>query len=207
NPAWLEDIAEAQHLVSGRAEMPPNWQWVGRTPYLFPLANMVLWGMGAPLGCAGLLALVWAVYRLVRGHPGASANLILAAWVIAYFILLGGQWVMTMRYYLPLYAPLAVLAAWGMVELLRKSRGRVIARSLSALVLIVVVGGTGLWAAMFTNIYRNPFTGVQASMWIWENVPGDFAMEIEGAGENTPLVNIALFNTPGAADLDLLAQA
>ena len=58
NFRWLQDVGEAQHLVSGDAESPPNWQWVGRTPYLFPFSNMVLWGMGIGLGlavCKGII--------------------------------------------------------------------------------------------------------------------------------------------------------
>ena len=57
NPTWLDNIGQAQYLVSGAAESPPNWQWVNRTGYVFPFTNMVLWGMGSrsdsPPGPAG----------------------------------------------------------------------------------------------------------------------------------------------------------
>ena len=207
NPEWLADIGEAQHLVSGAAEMPPNWQWVGRTSYVFPISNMILWGMGVAFGLAGLLSLAWALVRVVRGRPGATRNLLLVAWVVAYMLLFGRSWVMTMRYYLPLYPALAVLAAWGLVELVRQSRGHALGSALAWSALIAVVGFTGLWAVMFTNIYRHLSTPVQAGEWVWENAPGDFAMQIDGAPDGTPLVNIALTNGYGADDMNLVAQA
>ncbi len=207
NPEWIADIGEAQHLVSGAAEMPPNWQWVGRPSYIFPFMNMLLWGMGIAFGLAGWLSVGWSLVRIVRGRPGAAKNLLLVAWVVAFFLLFGRSWVMSMRYYLPLYPVLAVLAAWGLVELVKLSRGHVFRRVLAWLTLIVVVGFTGLWAVMFTNIYRHLSTPVQAGIWVWENAPGDFAMQVDGAPEGTPLVNIALTNGFGAADMDLVQQA
>ena len=72
--------------------------------------------------------------------------------------------------------------------------------------MVLVVGFTFLWAAMFTNIYRHQLTRVQASHWFWEQAPGDFAMRVEGARPDTPLINIAVSNGPGQG-YDLLVKA
>ncbi len=52
-----------------------------------------------------------------------------------------------------------------------------------------------LWGLMFGNIYRHQTTLVQATRYIQERVPADFAMEIEGADETVPLINVAIHNT------------
>ena len=208
NPRWLADIAQAQHLVSGAAEMPPNWQWVARTPYLFPLSNMSLWGMGIALAVAGWAGWLWSGWRALRGRPGAVRNLLLVMWVLVYFGWLGRNWVSSMRYFLPLYPVLALLAAWLLVELVRRARGFPARRALAWALLVGVVGFTYLWALMFTNVYRHQLTRVQASHWIWENVCGDFCMEIEGAPPGAPLVNIGVANGFGnGSDHPLVSQA
>lgn len=199
NPRWLEDMGQAQYLVSGNAESPPNWQWVGRTPYLFPLANMVLWGMGIGLGLTGWLA--WGVsgWRLIRGRAGALQNLLPFVWVLVYFAWLGNLWVMTMRYYLPMYPMLALLAAWALVELVKRARERAAWRRAVAWGLLVgVTGFTLLWVLMFTNIYRSMFAPAQSSNWVWENLSADFSMQVDGT--DAPLMNIAVYNQPAFDD-------
>src|SRR5690606_37139397 len=52
NPSWMSQMLSVQMQVSGQVDFPPNHQWALRTPYLFPLRNMIQWGMGAPLGSA-----------------------------------------------------------------------------------------------------------------------------------------------------------
>lgn len=198
NDRWLQDIKEAQFLVSGNADSPPNFQWVNRIDYLFPWQNMVLWGMGIALGLTGWLAWVWSGWRAVFGKPGGTRNLLLFGWILVYFGWLGGGWVASMRYFLPLYAPFAVLAAWMIWELIQRTDRptirawrRFAAVGFGAFVLIF----TFLWALMFTNIYHHQATFVQASEWVWENVPGDFAMRIDGTDSDVPLLNIAFSNT------------
>ncbi len=205
NPGWLEDIQQAQYLVGGEAESPPNWQWVNRAGYVFPLTNMVLWGMGVALGVSAWLGWVWAGAQLVRGRVGALRNLLPFAWILVYFAWIGNLWVMSMRYYLPLYPALALLGAWALFELWQRARTvehsmAVPLRWSAAGLLVLVLSFTHIWALMFTNIYRNQLTRVQASHWVWENVPGDFAMTVDGAPADTPIVNIAMFNRLGTED-------
>jgi YYY domain-containing protein len=207
NPRWLQDIATAQSLVSGAIDSPPNFQWVARTPYLFPWWNMVMWGMGLPLGLAAWGSFIWAIYRLVTGKQGATLNILLIAWVTVYFGYMGRNWVTTMRYFIPIYPALVTLAAWGIVQCLQSAREQAAAlgkrrftprKALAWGLIILVTGFTFLWAAMFTNIYRNQLTRVQASNWVWENVPSDFAMSIEtpdGQGDALVSMNNGMFQT------------
>jgi YYY domain-containing protein len=196
NPRWLQDVSQAQYLVSGNAESPPNWQWAGRTRYLFPFSNMVLWGMGLGLGLAGWAAWAWSGWRLLRGKAGALRNIIPFAWIAVYFGWLGNLWVMTMRYYLPMYPLFALLAAWGLLELARRANrsGAGWRRLLAGAALVGVTGFTILWGLMYSNIYRHLLTNVQASHWINENLPGDFSMRLDGT--DAPLINISFYNRP-----------
>ncbi|MBI5670424.1 MAG: hypothetical protein HZC41_20720 [Chloroflexi bacterium] len=206
NPRWLQDLGEAQHLVSGNAESPPNWQWVGRTRYLFAFNNMVLWGMGIALGLTGWAAWLWSGWRLVRGQARALANLLPFIWILVYFGWLGNQWVMSMRYYLPLYPVFALLAGWALVELARRAdRSGIGWRIFAARALaVVVVGFTALWAVMFTNIYRHLFSPAAASHWIMENVSADFSLPIEGSDT---IINIPVVNQFNGDDMALEFQA
>jgi YYY domain-containing protein len=196
NPRWLQDVSQAQYLVSGNAESPPNWQWAGRTRYLFPFSNMVLWGMGVGLGLAGWAAWAWSGWRLLRGKAGALRNIIPVAWLAVYFGWLGNLWVMTMRYYLPMYPLFALLAAWGLLELARRANRNGVAwrRLLASVALVGVTGFTVLWGVMYSNVYRHMLTNVQASHWINENLPGDFSMKLEGT--DASLINISFYNRP-----------
>ncbi|MBE2267638.1 MAG: glycosyltransferase family 39 protein [Anaerolinea sp.] len=201
---WLDNMGTASALNNGSIDSPPNFQWVARAPYLFPLNNMILWGMGVPLGIAVWIAWAVAGYRIVRGKAGALANILLFVWILIYFGWMGRNWVTTMRYFIPLYPSLVVLASWGLLALWRSAKGR--RRALVGVVIGATAAFTLLWAAMFTNIYRNMLTRVQASYWVWENVPGDFAMRIETAdGTPAPLLNISINNAQyGTGNDDLL---
>jgi YYY domain-containing protein len=198
---FLTSLEVSRGNVSGTAESPPNWQWVNRTPYLFAWQNMVLWGMGVALGLTGWIAWGWSLWKLLRGREGGLRNITLITWVGGYFAFTGGLWVMVVRYYLPLYPALALLAAWLLVHLVQRARALDVAwRKVAAWSLLVgVTGFTFLWALMFTNIYRNQATFVQGSYWVLENVPGDFYTRLDGAPEDAPLITADFGN--GAAPL------
>ena len=240
---WLADAQQSSNNVSGVVDIPPNWQWVNRASYLMPLKDMLLWGMGITAGAMAWVGFAWSGVRLARAREFATRNLLIFVWVLVYFAWIGGLWVMTMRYYLPLYSGLAVLAGWALYETIRQQKDqmeRVMLAAFGAVLAIipayalyngialdttlavagvagvalfviallplprhslilvgVVVGFTVLWGVMFTNIYRNQVTRIQAARWVWENVSGDLSAQIVGAPDNTPLVNIDFRNQSG----------
>ncbi|MDW8213421.1 MAG: DUF2298 domain-containing protein [Roseiflexaceae bacterium] len=187
-PRFLDNISSVGRLISGEADFPPSQQWAQRTPFLFSLQNMVLWGMGLPLGIAAWAAWGVAGWRILR--RGDVRLLVPWAWIAFYFAWQGGQFVMTMRYYVLLYGLLIVLAAWGLLALWDRaqraagSRWRQIAWRAP---LIVAVAGTALWAFAFTRIYTEPHSRIQASRWIYQNIPPGAVITFERWDDPLPL--------------------
>ncbi len=200
NPRWIADIAEAGAQQTGLADMPWGRQWTERTPWLFPLENMVLWGMGAPLGIAAWLGVAWVIIRGLRatrkrtwqlgssiasgggvplvetsGQPTASRRrslvLLPLVWVLLVFVWQGTQFVKSVRYFLPIYPFLAMFAALLVVSALDWARGRRrVAKALAGGAAAFVLLGALFWALAFIQIYREPVTRVQASRWIYDHV-------------------------------------
>ncbi|MBN1964741.1 MAG: glycosyltransferase family 39 protein, partial [Anaerolineae bacterium] len=172
NADWLSQMGEVQGQVSGHADFPPNHQWASRLPYVFPWWNMVMWGMGLPLGLMAWASWAWAGWQVLRARPNWARHLLPVVWILIYFGWQGRQWVMTMRYYMPLYPFLALLAAWGLATLLRRAwrawQARQTTRGalrmvFAAMLVVIIVGFTFVWAFAFTRIYTRQLTRVQAS--------------------------------------------
>ncbi len=199
NERWLLDLQQSINLASGYSDFPPNWQWTGRLSYVYPLKDILLWGLGLSACVPAWFGVLRGAYRWLRGHLGSAKYLLLLAWIFGYFGLIGGSWVMTMRYYLPLYGALTVFGAcavWDAHSWLLRRKWRVwrgYRFAPSALVGGLVVLSL-LWAVMFHNIYRQPLTRIQGSFWIQANIPADIAIRIADAPPETPLINITLNN-------------
>ncbi len=183
NPKWLANMAEIRQQQGGNTDAPYAFQWADRAPIFFTLQNMLLWGLGLPLGIMAWIGWGWAAYELVRKRD--LRHLITVVWTGAFFVWQSIGFTKAMRYQLPIYPLLGLFAAWALFEAwdrvqafpgVRKRLGRTFVLALG----IVVVGGTALWAFAFTHIYRVPFTRAAASRWIYSTIPGAVNLVIEG---------------------------
>ncbi len=115
-------------MISGAADYPPGHQWASRTPFVFPFVNMVYWGLGLPLGMTawvGWAVATWQVLRaltLSKGVAQARPHILPVAWIGGMFLWQGLQYVQSMRYLLPIYPLLAMMAAWFLWWLVEKAR-------------------------------------------------------------------------------------
>ncbi|MGE0462582.1 MAG: DUF2298 domain-containing protein, partial [Vicinamibacterales bacterium] len=188
---WLENLATTRDLVNGSIDTPPGIQWANRTPYWFVWKNLVLWGLGPPLGLTA-----WAAWSLAAWQTAAHrtrCHLIPVVWVGVLFLHQGGQFAMAGRYLLPVYPMLALLAAWLLVTAWDRASTRdSIAstqwrRAMAAGFAALVVLSTALWAVAFTAIYRRPNSRVVASEWIYRHVPTGATLATEHWDDALPL--------------------
>lgn len=185
NQDWVDSMQVAQMESSGIGGGPPGEQWAARPAILFPLMNMVVWGMGLPLGLTAWLGFGLAAWQALRKGLGWRAHLIPLVWVGGYFLFMGTRWVKSIRYFLPIYPFLALLAAfllWTVWQAAVKcGPSRLSLRRLAAGGLFVVtLGGTLIWADAFVSaVYRQPHTRLQATEWIFQNIPAPVHLELQ----------------------------
>ncbi|MBN2387001.1 MAG: hypothetical protein JXB85_08270 [Anaerolineales bacterium] len=206
NPAWFASLSEQRAQVG--ADLPWNLQWVRRSP-LYSFENLTVWGLGLPLGILAWAGFVWMGWRMLRQREW-NQHILLWGWTAFYFTWQSLQFNPTMRYQLPVYPLLAMMAAWAVFQLWVGGR-----RSLSPekrarqsgtrtsfpgfwSFLSVFVGGavlvaTAIWAAAFTGIYTRTEPRVAASEWIYANAPGPINLQIESIDGTTYQQPLPLF--------------
>jgi YYY domain-containing protein len=192
NPDWVDSMRVAQAESSGVGGGPPGEQWTNRPALVFPFVNIVLWGMGLPLGLKAWAGFLWAVWRAAKTKDEWKAHLLPLVWVGGLFLFMGTRWVKSIRYFLPIYPFLALFAAWAIYELWRKAEGGRMkdennrassfilhpSSLLAGVLFAIVTLGTLAWAWGFTSIYRTDNTRIQASRWIYQNIPAPFNLQI-----------------------------
>jgi len=132
---WQGNMQFISQLIAGDADQPPAHQWAQRTPFIFPWVNMVVWGMGLPMGLAAWAGWALALWQIVRGltltsrHPVTQSSpawrnhLLPVIWIGGMFLYHSSQFSYSMRYYLPIYPFLAMMGAWVLWRLVEKAEG------------------------------------------------------------------------------------
>lgn len=195
NQEWMDSMAVASAESSGQGGGPPGEQWTNRPALIFPWINMVLWGMGLPLGLTAWAAFAWATWRSMRPGDDWKAHALPLVWAGGYFLFMGTRWVKSVRYFLPIYPFLILLAAWaifevwGLMQRKKESDGRTgllpLLRSIPSSFFLLVTLGTLAWAWGFTNVYRSGNTRVNATEWIFQNIPAPLNLKILQADGTT----------------------
>ncbi|HEY4723652.1 MAG TPA: DUF2298 domain-containing protein, partial [Anaerolineae bacterium] len=187
---FKDNMNTISQQMTGDVSSNPDVQWTARTPIVFPWVNMVVWGLGVPLGLAAWAGWAFAAFEILKGRRWLT-HLLPWVWVAGYFAWQGSQWVKSMRYLLPIYPFLILFAAVGLVALWDRFRPRTIdgrrrsmVRGLSSLALIgLVIVGTYVWAYAFTRIYTQATTRVAASRWIYDNIPTAATLTVQQDGQ------------------------
>ena len=169
SPEWFGRLQQIRAEQSGEVDLPSGRQWANRAPISFAWLNIVVWGMGVPLGLAGWIGWGIAGLELFAGRRRGRRHLVLWGWFTVLFFYQSTRWVKSMRYFLPLYPVLLLFAAAWLVRLVRSTTAwkRWSGLGLSALVAL----GAVFWGVAFFTIYLRPHPRIAASRWIYKNVP------------------------------------
>ena len=215
NPQWKADLQREINFENGNVDYPPFVQFAGRTAFLTPLRTMVVWGTGPALGIAAWLAIAAAGYLLFKRRE--MTFLLPLTFAGAIFIFQGVRFVAFMRYFVPMYPVLCLMAGWGLVALWRTARQATAPPSLAAIpwarlrrpleavatarnlrwvaggAAAVVVLATAWWAMAFQAVYSQTNPRITASAWIYANVAKGSALTSELWDDSLP------YALPGSA--------
>lgn len=185
---WVAQIREQRAQATDEVDFPPAMQWARRS-VTFSFQNLTAWGLGLPLGILAWIGFLWIGWRMVKGDW--QKHVLLWGWTAIYF---GWQSLAlnpTMRYQLPVYPALAIFAAWAIVALWDLGKPKVDQvlkkQRLNGFRLAAVITGglvllaAGIYAFGFSRIYTRPITRINASRWIFENIPGPINFHIQTA--------------------------
>ncbi|HEY5158162.1 MAG TPA: glycosyltransferase family 39 protein, partial [Anaerolineales bacterium] len=186
NPQWLANIREQRANASPNAGLLWNLQWARRT-HLYSFDNLTEWGLGLPLGILAWAGFLWMGWRMLTGEW--RQHIVFWSWTAIYFTWQSLQYNPNMRYQLPVYPFLAMMAAWVVFDwgrprlstLKRLNWRKILAATVGVVVLLL----TCVWALAFTSIYLRPETRVAASRWIYQNVPGPIELQIQTTAGTT----------------------
>lgn len=190
-PTFWRQTQEQQRMTYSAYIFPYTLQYVGTTPYLYQLKNLILWGMGIPLGILAVVAVLRLLIYLIKevprpGNENQEAKmLILLFFGLAYFLVVGKFAVKFMRYLLPLYPLLTLFSAWFIQSLIDNHRKLI--SLIGRIGLIFTISAALLWALAFLDIYSKSNTRVLATYWINQNIPPGAKLAIEHWDDALPL--------------------
>jgi len=119
NPNWVNNLKELSAQSRGDVDVPFALQWA-RRPITFAWTNMVKWGLGIPLGLLAWGGFLWMAWRSIKGEW--QNHLLLWGWTAFFFVTQSLNWVRAMRYQLPVYPALALIASWALFELWKRDQ-------------------------------------------------------------------------------------
>lgn len=189
SPTFISNIIDAHKMVTGEINYPPNVQWTGTLPLLHPLIQIALWGYG-PVATifAGL-----GVFFLSRKKKiiQTSSFIFLSLFSIGIFAYQGVQLAKYMRYFYPIYPFLAILTGYAVSKVATSKK-----------ITTLIFFSFMVWPVCFLSIYQGSHSRVQASNWIYQNIPKGSTITSEDWDDSLPL-NIGSLTNQDYATLPL----
>lgn len=181
NTTFEKSITDLKAMSDGKVWFPPAVQWHSKAPVLFSLFNLSIFGLGIP----------YFIFATVGMISAVSVELVaISLWVAGYFLYNSLSFTKALRYLIFLFPFFSLFAAIGISKAI-SFKPLAISYKLKAISIIVILL---IWPLMFSTIYLQRHTRVQASEWIYKNLPDQSLILSEYWDDGLPL---PLENTQG----------
>lgn len=175
---FLHNIRTLKSFEDPNGYFPPAIQWI-HAPWYLVLTNIVNFGLGIPYAILVLVGCIKLYFR-------SPIWKVVIMWTISILIYQSFQFAKTMRYLIFIYPLLAIYGAFGFYyvkETLFKRRVKYRNLILSTIGIAVLV-----WPMSFMSIYTKNHSRVEASYWIFDNVPNGSTIAWEYWDDPLPLL-------------------
>jgi len=163
---------------------PPAIQWLKTIPIIFPLQNIIFWGLGLPLGFIFILSLFHYIFFLIKNPSRSNFNLfVIIFWILFLLIVQGLQPVTTVRYFLPIYPFISIISGAFIYKLI-SNKFHLFSRPV---IKIIFVASLLIYPFLFISIYFKDHSRVAASKWIYQHLPLGSTIAVEYWDDALPL--------------------
>jgi len=223
NKKFLTDVLNQMQMNTNPYIFPYTLQYVDTLPYLYYLKNIFFWGLGPVISILSFIGLISFFVDFVKQvkfyrfefkisnfqflnklHPKKNeketqlqkvASVILFfIFYILYFLIIGRSAVKFMRYMLPIYPFLAIMAGYGIDQI--KNYNTKLKISFKYLAFFLIISSI-LWLLPFINIYSQKHTRLSATEWILKNIPAGSTLAVEHWDDRLPLFGSENYNFEG----------
>lgn len=173
---FAENIKQLKDLTRKSLDnwYPPMVQWLSKNSLQHSIVNNIVFGMGiiqSIFMIIGIALILLPNLKRQNLKPNNYQLITIIFWMIGVFVYQSLQATPTLRYFIYLYPFFALFcgygAYWFLKELKKIFKNKLIFRpSLFTFYLLVF-----LWPLMFSSIYFKKHTRVEASEWIYRNLP------------------------------------
>lgn len=197
---FISNISQQIKMNSDPYIFPYTLQYVGTLPYFYYLKNIFLWGMGPFMSILSLIGFILllttlkikSIFHMKSSNKFQISNyqckrttslLFIIFFYLLYFLIIGKSSVKFMRYMLPIYPFLAILAGYGIYQIKHCNF------KIGKFILYVFLTLQILWTMLFVNIYSQENTRVSATDWILRNISYGAIVAVEHWDDQLPLYN------------------
>lgn len=189
---FIENIKSLQNMSIKSMDnwFPPMVQWLNKNTIQHSLVNNIVFGLGIIITAFVLVGTAWTTSNIknqilkIHFKYQRYELLVILLWVSGFFIYQSIQVTPTLRYFIIIYPFLAIFAGIGINFGLNKlHQNRFILNTLCFILCIFLL----IWPLMFSSIYFNKNSRVEASEWIYKNLPDGSYILSEAWDDGLPL--------------------
>jgi len=169
---FVENLKQLKSFEDKNIWYPPAVQWIKKPAIIFSLTNLAVFGVGIPF----FILILIGIFNILISKK--YELLIILFWVFAFFLYQSTQFAKAMRYFIFVYPFLAIFAGIGISKLFKTK---------SYLFYVVCFIIFLIWPLMFSSIYLQKHTRVEASEWIYKNLPNGSYILSESWDDSLPL--------------------
>ncbi|HVZ67475.1 MAG TPA: glycosyltransferase family 39 protein [Patescibacteria group bacterium] len=174
---------------------PYTLQYVGKIPYIYELKNIFLWGLGPIISVLSFAGLALTFFNFKKYKQDKKAEIILiSAFLISYFAVVGSFAIGFMRYLLPIYPLLAIFGGFCFYKLFELFASFIKNSYAITFLKFVVILLVLIWPLSFVSIYSRVNTRIDATNWINKNIPQNSTIAIEHWDDRLPLNSPNTYN-------------
>ncbi|MCS7093220.1 MAG: hypothetical protein NZL96_02220 [Patescibacteria group bacterium] len=175
NNQFISSLKTLIALSREDAWYPPGVQWLNK-PWWYLLTTTFFAGLGPVNFIVMLAGVSWYLKRIINHKPRKEELILILVllWLVGLFFYQSIQFVKSIRYTLYLYPFFAFFGGLGIgviIELLKSTDLFKTRKFFLNIFKIIVAFALLAWPILFSTIYLNKHTRVEASEWIYEKIP------------------------------------